>query len=47
MGGGWFLSDNVLVKAEYVDQQYVGDGWTGRFAGAEFKGANVEAAISF
>lgn len=47
VGGGWFLSDNVLVKAEYVDQQYVGDGWTGRFAGAEFKGGVIEAAISF
>lgn len=46
-GGGWFLSHNVLVKAEYVDQQYVGDGWTGRFAGAGFKGVNFEAAISF
>ena len=47
IGGGWFLSDNVLVKVEYVDQQYVGDGWTGRFAGAEFKGGVIEAAISF
>lgn len=47
LGGGWFLSNNVLVKAEYVDQQYIGDGWTGRSAGAEFKGVNFEAAISF
>jgi hypothetical protein len=46
-GVGWFISSNVLVKAEYMDQQYLGDAWTGRFAGAGFKGVNFEAAISF
>lgn len=47
VGGGWFLSNNILVKVEYMDQQYTGDAWTGRFAGARFNGVNVEAAISF
>ncbi len=47
VGGGWFLSKNVVVKAEYVNQQYKGDAWTGRFAGAQFDGFNIEAAISF
>lgn len=46
-GAGWFISKNVLVKVEYMDQQYTGDAWTGRFAGAGFNGVNVEAAISF
>ncbi len=45
--GGWFLSKNILVKAEYVNQQYLGDKWTGRFAGAKFDGFIMEAAISF
>jgi hypothetical protein len=47
VGGGWFLSKNIVTKVEYVNQQYTGDAWTGRFAGAEFSGINVEAAISF
>ncbi len=47
VGGGWFLSKNIVVKAEYVNQKYTGDAWTGRFAGAKFDGFNMEAAISF
>ncbi|WMN07889.1 hypothetical protein QYS48_30245 [Marivirga arenosa] len=46
-GGGWFLTDNIMTKVEYVNQQYNGDAWTGRFAGAEFNGVMVEAVISF
>jgi hypothetical protein len=47
IGGGWFLSKNILTKVEYVNQQYKGNAWTGRFAGAEFNGINIEAVISF
>ena len=47
VGGGWFLSKNIVVKAEYVNQKYTGNTWTGRFAGAKFDGFNIEAAISF
>lgn len=47
IGGGWFLSKNIVTKIEYVNQQYTGDAWTGRFAGAQFDGINIEAAISF
>lgn len=47
IGGGWFLSKNIVTKLEYVNQQYTGNAWTGRFAGAEFNGFNIEAAISF
>ncbi|WP_268034867.1 hypothetical protein [Algoriphagus sp. PAP.12] len=46
-GGGWYLSKNVLTKVEYMKQQYEGNAWTGRFAGAEFSGVVVEAVISF
>ncbi|MGM0579936.1 MAG: hypothetical protein ACQETL_04615 [Bacteroidota bacterium] len=51
-GGGWFLTDNIMTKVEYVNQQYNNDeAWTGprntRFAGAGFKGVMVEAVISF
>lgn len=47
IGAGWFLTQNILVKAEYVNQEYVGDGWTGRYVGAQFNGFNLEACISF
>lgn len=47
LGGGWFISKNVLTKLEYVKQSYNGEAWTGRFAGAEFSGVMVEAVISF
>jgi hypothetical protein len=47
IGGGWFMTRNVLTKIEYVRQSYDGDAWTGRFAGAEFSGIVIEAAISF
>ena len=47
VGGGWFISKNILVKAEYVKQEYAGNAWTGRFAGAKFNGFDIEAVISF
>jgi hypothetical protein len=48
IGGGWFLTKNVLAKLEYVNQQYDGEGYNGTlFQGAEFNGIVIEAAISF
>jgi len=47
VGGGWFISKNILAKAEYVNQEYTGTAWSGRFAGAKFNGFNIEAVISF
>jgi hypothetical protein len=45
IGGGWFLTKNVLTKVEYVNQTY--DGLSGPYAGAEFSGINIEAVVSF
>jgi hypothetical protein len=47
IGGGWFLTKNVLAKVEYVEQRYTGEAWTGRFKGAEFSGLVIEAVIGF
>ncbi|TDK45388.1 hypothetical protein [Algoriphagus formosus] len=48
IGGGWFMTNNVLVKLEYVNQQYKsGFAADNKFNGGEFKGINLEAAISF
>lgn len=47
-GAGWFLTNNILAKAEYVTQTYNGDGWLGsRYDGGEFSGVVFEAVISF
>jgi hypothetical protein len=47
-GGGWFLTDNVLTKLEYVKQTYGGDFTNGgNLDGAEFSGLMIEAVISF
>lgn len=46
IGGGWFMTNNVVAKVEYVNQQYT-EGWTGKFNGQEFNGVMIEAAISF
>ncbi|MFU8812326.1 MAG: hypothetical protein ACNA78_05115 [Balneolaceae bacterium] len=45
IGGGWFLTKNVLAKFEYVNQDY--SGFTGTFDGAGFDGIMLEAVISF
>ncbi len=48
IGAGWFLTNNVMAKLEYVDQNYSGDGWNGStFQGGQFNGIVLEAAISF
>lgn len=47
IGGGWFLTNNVLVKAEYVTSSYDGAGFTGMYNGAEFNGFMFEAVVGF
>jgi len=48
LGGGWFMTDNIMAKLEYVEQEYTGDGWQGRkFQGASFDGLVLELGISF
>ncbi|MBO6795325.1 MAG: hypothetical protein JJ895_15570 [Balneolaceae bacterium] len=47
IGGGWFMTNNVLAKIEYVSQSYDSgfDGST--LQGAEFNGFMIEAVIGF
>jgi hypothetical protein len=48
IGGGWFMTNNIIVKMEYVDQQYkAGYDLASKYNGGEFHGFNIEAAISF
>jgi hypothetical protein len=47
IGGGWFMTKNILTKVEYVNQQY-NDYPTGDlYDDAKFNGFNIEAVISF
>ncbi len=46
IGGGWFLTKNIMTKVEYVKQSY-NDFPVGKFEKGEFSGFMVEAVISF
>ena len=46
MAAGWFMTKNILLKAEYVNQKY--DGFSpGAFEDGKFDGFMLEAVISF
>lgn len=46
-GAGWFLTRNILLKAEYVTQSYKGYSAESIFDGGKFDGLMAEAVISF
>ena len=47
LGAGWFMTDNILMKLEYVNQKHDDYNATSQFSDGKFKGLMVEAAISF
>jgi hypothetical protein len=47
IGGGWFLTPNVLTKIEYVNQKYLDFPTTDIRNGGQFKGFMVEGALAF
>ena len=47
VGGGWFMTPNVLMKAEYVNQKYNGYPVTNIRSGGEFDGVMLEGTIGF
>lgn len=46
-GAGWFLTKNVLMKAEYVNQNYKGFLGNDFRNGGKFKGWVIEAVVGF
>ncbi len=44
---GWFATKNLLLKAEYVTQEYKDIPTTDKFYGGEFSGFVVEAVVAF
>lgn len=47
IAGGWFLTKNVLLKAEYVNQQYKDFPTTDYRNGGKFSGYVIEAVVGF
>ena len=47
VGGGWFLTPNLLTKLEYVDQKYLNFPTTDIRNGGRFKGFMVEGVVAF
>ncbi len=47
VGGGWFLTQSLLAKLEYVDQKYKGFPLNDVRHGGEFKGVMFEAVVAF
>lgn len=44
---GWYITDNILLKGEYVTQKYTGYAPTSMFNGAKFSGFIFEGAVAF
>jgi hypothetical protein len=47
VAGGWYLTDNILLKGEYVTQKYTGYAPTSVFNGGKFNGFVFEGAVAF
>lgn len=47
LGAGWFLSPNILLKLEYVDQQYKNFAQSDYRHAGKFNGAMIEAVVGF
>jgi 3-dehydroquinate synthetase len=44
---GWFLTRNIMLKAEYVHQDYKNYASTNLLNGGKFYGTMLEASIAF
>ena len=47
LGGGWFVTPNVLMKGEYVNQKYLDFPSTDIRSGGKFNGLMVEGVVAF
>ncbi len=47
VGGGWFITPNILAKAEYLNQKYFGYPTTSINNGGKFKGMMLEGVVAF
>ena len=47
LGGGWFVTPNILMKGEYVKQKYLDFPTTDIRSGGKFNGLMVEGVVAF
>ena len=47
VGGGWFITPNVMMKAEWVNQKYNDFPTTDIRSGGKFKGYMIEGVVAF
>jgi hypothetical protein len=47
VGGGWFITSGLLLKAEYVNQAFKGYPLTSIRNGGKFKGMMFEGVVAF
>jgi len=49
LSGGWYMTNNVLAKLEYVKQTYSGEGYANsiQYKGGKFSGIMIEEVIGF
>ena len=47
LGGGWFVTPNVLAKLEWVNQKYDNFATTDIRYGGQFKGFMIQGAVGF
>jgi hypothetical protein len=47
VAGGWYMTDNILLKGEYITQKYTGYAPTSIFNGGKFHGFMLEGAVAF
>jgi hypothetical protein len=47
LGGGWYVTPNVLAKLEYVNQKYNDFPTTDIRSGGKFKGVMIEGVVAF
>jgi hypothetical protein len=47
LGGGWYMTPNILLKGEWVDQKYKNFPTTDIRSGARFKGFMIEGVVGF
>ncbi|WPP50149.1 hypothetical protein [Catalinimonas niigatensis] len=47
LGGGWFITKNILMKAEYVNQTYTDFPSSSIFHEGQFDGLMLEATVAF
>ncbi len=47
VGGGWFVTPNLLMKGEYVSQKYLDFPTTDIRNGGKFRGLMVEGVVAF